>query len=134
MINQIRRPPRQNAQTREKAPLHRDSRAHLSNRIESSQAAHSILRSREISSMKKANRKNVPKLRKQLLAHAEAHIPRFKEMRGKSLERILWQTCSERALNTFFQQCSFVSFYVVRVNLFCWLKFLGKPIVAIIFL
>jgi hypothetical protein len=66
--------------------------SHLSGKIEASQVVQSILRSREISSrIKEVRRENVAKLRGQLLAQAEGHIPSFKELMGKPLERVFWQ-------------------------------------------
>ena len=66
--------------------------SYLLSKIEAGQVMRSILRSQEISSrIKEADRRDVQKLRKQLLAHTEARIPRFKELRGKPLERVFWQ-------------------------------------------
>jgi len=65
---------------------------YLSGKIEASQVVQSILRSREISSkMREVGRGDVSKLRRELLAHAESHISRFKELMGKPLERVFWQ-------------------------------------------
>ncbi|MEX2704845.1 MAG: nucleotidyl transferase AbiEii/AbiGii toxin family protein [Candidatus Freyrarchaeum guaymaensis] len=66
--------------------------SYLSKRINANQVLRSIQKSQEISSrIKETNRRNVLKLRKELLAYAENLIPRFKELKGKPLERVLWQ-------------------------------------------
>ena len=66
--------------------------SYLSSKIEASQVTQAILRSQAISSrIKEVDRKDVPELRRQLLAHTETRIPGFKELRGKSLERVFWQ-------------------------------------------
>jgi len=65
---------------------------YISNKIEAKKVLQSIHRSQEISSrMKRINRRYAPRLRRQLLAYAETRIPRFKELRGKPLDRVFWQ-------------------------------------------
>ena len=65
---------------------------YISNKIEAKKVLQSIYRSQEISSrMKRINRRYAPRLRRQLLAYAETRIPRFKELRGKPLDRVFWQ-------------------------------------------
>ncbi|MBM5805721.1 MAG: nucleotidyl transferase AbiEii/AbiGii toxin family protein [Candidatus Verstraetearchaeota archaeon] len=65
---------------------------HLSGKIDAGRVVQSILKSQDVSSrMREARREDVPKLRGQLLAHAEACTSSFKELRGKPLERIFWQ-------------------------------------------
>jgi len=74
--------------------------SYLSGKIEDSQVVQSILRSLEISStITKANKRDIPKLREQLLSHAETHISHFKELRGKPLERIFWQILTPDNMN-----------------------------------
>ncbi|MHA1605811.1 MAG: hypothetical protein ACTSWF_14330 [Candidatus Freyarchaeota archaeon] len=66
--------------------------SYLSKRINANQVLRSIQKSQETSSrIKETDRRNVLKLRKELLAYAENLIPRFKELKGKPLERVLWQ-------------------------------------------
>jgi uncharacterized membrane protein YccC len=65
---------------------------HLSGKIDAGRVVQSILKSQDISSrIREARREDVPKLRGQLLAHAEACTSSFKELRGKPLERVFWQ-------------------------------------------
>lgn len=64
--------------------------SHMKGEIKADQAVQLILKSQEISSrIKEAEREKLPEIRRQLLAHVETRIP--KELRGKPIERVLWQ-------------------------------------------
>ncbi|MFQ6124202.1 MAG: hypothetical protein ACE5R6_06280 [Candidatus Heimdallarchaeota archaeon] len=61
-----------------------------SNKIDARQMLRVLLQSQEIfSKLKSIDRNAVQNLRRQLLAHADDHLPHFRALRGKPLERVL---------------------------------------------
>jgi hypothetical protein len=75
-------------------------KAHIENDISETAVANAINKSKEIAlKLNEISGESVKKIRKQLLDLAEVRIPFFKELRGKSLNRVFWQILSPNNLN-----------------------------------
>ncbi len=67
-------------------------KSNMTGEIKAEKAFQIIQKSQETTSMiKEAGKLDTQKIRTQLLAHAQTHIPHYKELRGKPAERVLWQ-------------------------------------------